>query len=209
MVSNIGRQYRPRTGLQAPLRERWEAARSRLTRIAPDYHPARSALLLQMGEYEIDCIEDEIAKLERERNQATAPDPAIQAASAELSALKQRYHTAWLKLQEAQKKLRWTAQSWRHQLLADVPDKFVMPQQISPTTGTDDFHSVAEARMAVKNFLPVVLAIEDTLSQAEGALAFDNQPLDCQCRDLIEALFKRVAALEAQRAIPQQRRIRQ
>jgi hypothetical protein len=206
MVGNVARTPRPRTGLQATLEVRWNEARERVLREIPAGHPYRQAANLMKGEIEIDQMEDAVARYHRE-NAPPTPDPYVKHFTNKVTELRQVYHRTWMVVRAAQQQLTRTADGWRHQLLNDIPQNgLAAPEEAS--SDYLEFRSADDAKVAEAAWQQKALNLEALHSGLRAALEFDSSPRDVQNSLLLEALFKRVLALEQQSVIPLQRRTR-
>jgi hypothetical protein len=121
-------------------------------------------------------------------------DPALRAASEELTNLERRYHASWLSIRELQKQLRNAEGHPVHKILRDIPAG-AFADAGPPEYGRPDYTTARQGRQVVQAFLPYVLRLEALESQLSAAANVDNdaEGLD---RKLIYALAERIEALE-------------
>jgi hypothetical protein len=195
VVGNVARTPRPRTGLQAGLDTRWNEAREKVLQEIPPGHPYRQAANLMKGEIEIDQMEDAISKYHAE-NAPRPPDPAFERLSRKAFEWRQRYHRTWMAVREIQQQLGRTVDGWRHVLLGDLPaNAMTIPEQAS--SEPPELRTFTEARAAEQEWEAKTLQLEAFYTALRGVREFDTSPKEIQNSLLLEALFKRVAALEA------------
>lgn len=191
MVTGVAQTWH-RSGHQAPLVQRWDAAVSQLQKLSPG-----ASVGGPISELGLDAITEQINRLTRP---PAEPDPAMLAASRELTDLERRYHSAWISIKELQKKLRNAADRPEHKILGDVPANALsdIGPPVDMSVGRRPFHNAREMRREVEAFLPRVLAIEALHSQLSAALAVDHNDnsSDGLDRRLIYALADRIEALE-------------
>jgi hypothetical protein len=203
MPETIYRTYRPRLGIQQPLRERWETTRTRLAHTLPEDHPQRASLLgLPCDEYTIDHLEDAIAQHEALRAAAVEqPGEALKAAFDEIMNLKRRYATAHRELLELQKRVRLIANDVAHQILRDVPHNAF--DNFPPVSLSGDDHprysysSLSAARKAAGDWLAPTMFIEGLVRQLRAVIHFHSLPDGERALMLINSLHDRIEQLEA------------
>ena len=176
-----------RTGTIASLEDRWNAAVERLRKISPG-----ASVGGPRTEIALDQIENEIAKLTRP---PPADAPALVAASEELSALKLRYHRVWLSVRELQLQLRRPASDPIHQILQDIPDGWAEDPGPAIDMTWPGYRTAREARLAVSELLPSVLALEGKAAQLRDALGAAAEPAENLNRRLILRMWEKIEQL--------------
>jgi hypothetical protein len=191
MVAGVAKAW-VRTGHQAPLEQRWEEAVAQLQKLSPG-----ATVGGPRTELGLDAIAEQITRLTRP---PAEPDPAIRAASQELTDLERRYHSAWLSIKQLQKQLRTAASRPTHQILKDIPPNAFadVGDAVDMSVGRHPFHNAREMRREVEKFLPAVLNIEALYTQLSAALAVDHNDnsSDGLDRRLILALHGRIEELD-------------
>lgn len=183
---------RPRTGILAPLEERWADAERRLQRLDPG-NTAGNRPRTEIG---LDALEDAIAAAAH-RAQPAPISPALQAAVQELWDLKRRQNVACAELKNLQTALRRVAGTKVHQILGDIPSD-VLADDVAPVSlnvsTQPTFKTAAEARAAIAAFLPHVLIVEGRVAILRAAAV--NEGPETVNRKMIFSLFDRVQRLE-------------
>jgi hypothetical protein len=215
MVGNVARSYRPRLGIQQPLRERWETLRERVSHALPNQHPDRSVLQLPCDEWAVDAMEDALTKYESDKAAADyePPSAALKAAFDEIGDLRRRYARAHAELLERQKTIRRVANDRVHLIMRDIPVNAL--DEFPPMSLSVDNHprysisSIAAARKEAGEQLTRTMFIEGLVRQLRDALHFHSLPESERALLLIDALhdglqvvFARIEALEEKLAPP-------
>jgi hypothetical protein len=200
MVTGLAKAW-SRSGHQAPLEQRWEEAVAQLQKLSPG-----ATVGGPRTELGLDAIAEQITRLTRP---PAEPDPAMRAASEELTNLERRYHASWLAIRDLQKKLRHAADRPEHKILRDIPPNAFadIGPAVDMSCGRHPFHNAREMRREVEAFLPAVLQIEALHTQLSAALAVDNDPAGLDRRliyvmaDRVEELERKVAQLSQAPAV--------
>jgi hypothetical protein len=192
MVTGVAQAW-SRSGYQDSLENRFAAAIAKLQKLSPG-----NGLCGQpRSELALDAITDEIARLTK----PPPDDPAIAAASRELSDLKLRFHRAWLDVRGLQTTLRRSAKNSEvHQLLGDIPgDAFADVGEAIDQGGTwAKYHSAREVRSEIAKLLPHTLEMEGRAARLVAVLNTASEPDEVLNRRLVMRLFGRVQELERQ-----------
>lgn len=189
-------------GDRRSLEERWHLTAAQLRSVGGRELPP-------ICEENLVAMRAEIAKL---TEVPAVEEPMLRAAKTEYGELKRRYHRAWCSIRDLQSKIAAAVRDPIHRLLCDIPaDWSFIFDPVDLRVGTGPvFKSVPEAREAIFDFTPRVLAIEGRKAQLAAALAFQTQPPEQINRQLILTLHSRIVALEQEveglRAQQQKRR---
>jgi hypothetical protein len=187
MVSGVRLGYAVH-GDRRSLEERWHLTAAQLRSVGGRELPP-------ICEENLVAMRAEIARM---TEPAAIEAPMLREARNEFYNLRRRYHAAWCSIRDLQSKISAAARDPIHRLLCDIPHDWSFTfDQISLAVGSAPvFKSVPDAKEAIFDFMPRVLAIEGRKAQLVAALAFENQAPEQVNRHLILVLAKRLAALE-------------
>lgn len=164
-------------GDRRSLEERWHLTAAQLRSVGGRELPP-------ICEENLVAMRAEIAKL---TEVPAVEEPMLWAAKNEFYNLRRRYHAAWCSIRDLQSKISAAIRDPVHKLIADIPpDWDFVFDQISLAVGSAPvFKSVSDAKEAIFDFTPRVLAIEGRKAQLVAALAFEHQAPEQINRHLI------------------------